>query len=469
MPRTKAKIQVVTNTQLAVAVLAAFLAGGLAFAAAPAQNRVAAAPKCGVNSYSVLNFGKGCASGNYTGIDVGCYDGTQIQHRPGVCTPLAQLKNFATQACANRCSGAPVVRNGVLSLNIDNELPALRNPRYALLGTEKYLITRVRVEAQNESIRIEDLALRFFPTLNHVPGNRNTFPDDITRSIRSLSVYGNGNLNDASLLARTIMASTTVVIEDIDYRVDAGVPVYLYIAAEIDPEAPPAAAFQVSVADAGHEALGMASGNDIVPQVGNTVSAETMINGIKFVDVSSRFPGGRLVAGVQNLFSFQVTAVAGVTDEIIRARFMELDLRLRSDVATEESENISDLQLCRSDSGNCIPLRTVDPLTPQRTEVALTNLVNSTTTIFMMDAFRDSEDEFIDDGETVEFLVKGNVMNVNEHFIQMRIANLDNEGLKYGFIYEFDDLSPDHIFRDIRRDSPRPAEYPNVVGSALIN
>ena len=148
---------------------------------------------------------------------------------------------------------------------------------------------------------------------------------------------------------------------------------------------------------------------------------------------------------------------------------MELDLRLRSDVATEESENISDLQLCRSDSGNCIPLRTVDPLTPQRTEVALTNLVNSTTTIFMMDAFRDSEDEFIDDGETVEFLVKGNVMNVNEHFIQMRIANLDNEGLKYGFIYEFDDLSPDHIFRDIRRDSPRPAEYPNVVGSALIN
>ena len=58
---TQVKTKQVSSTQLTVAALAAFIASGLAFAAAPAQPL--AAPKCGVNTSAVVTTIKGCAPG----------------------------------------------------------------------------------------------------------------------------------------------------------------------------------------------------------------------------------------------------------------------------------------------------------------------------------------------------------------------------------------------------------------------
>ncbi len=470
---TKVKTKSVTNTQLVVATMAAFMAGGLAFASVPAQNRVAAAPKCGVNSYSVLSLARGCASGQYTGIDFACHDGSRHQHRPGVCTPLAQLKNTANATCANRCAGAPVVQNGTLSLTVDNEYPAIRYDRYVLAGTDRYLATRIRLEAINEDIELNELGLEF----SFDPNNPDVNTNNLLESIDSVYLYTNANLADNSRIGATAFTSTTVVIENLRLRTNQNVPTYLYIGlrmkgvgSAVQNTAVPGSWFRVSPSFTRTLARGFGSDRSVTvrSQVGGNNSSQMMVNALKLMNVQSNFPEGNLVGGNQTLFSFSLTADAGentdINGDLLRARLLNIDLQLTSDLATDLAQNISNLELCRSDSGNCIPLTTAAALSPQRVQVPLTNAVNPSNTV-LFSPFADDSDEFIDSGETVEFIVRGTVVNATDHFVQLRILNLDNEGLTYGYSLTGDDHM--YSFSDIRQDHPRSANYPTVIGGAL--
>lgn len=481
---TKVKTQTVTNTQLAVAVVAAFFAGSLAFAAAPAQRPIAA-PVAGacvlseatmVYTHAINKTRQLCPNNGYWGARFTCTDRRNDTVNVGVgnpCVTQEQILAMARAKCADQthsCVPRGSVAQGTLSLDIDNQYGQLVNDRYALAGTEKFLAGRIKLLATNEDMRIRDLVIKFS---TNSPA---TSLIDLTSSINRVSLYSDPSMADNTLLTMADFAPETLV-QDVNYVVRNGVPAYIYIGIKLnsvgidfDSTAIPSSSFKVGLARAGHDVRGLVSGNDIVPSVGATRSNDITITPIKITNVSSDFAGGSLVGGNQNIASFNITADAGrntdLSGDIMRARLLTLGLQLSTDVGTGLASNTSALQLCRVDSANCINLGTPGTiLSATNTTVTLVNEITGTSTI-NISAFPDESDEYIDSGETVEFVVKGTLANTLDHFVQVRIVNLNNKGLSYGVDTD-DNGQDDYYFYDIRKDAPRGNDYPSVISQAL--
>ncbi len=95
--QTKTRTQSVTNTQLGVAVLAAFLAGALAFAGVPAKKLLGGeqSKQCTVAS---ISFGKSCGKNKFFGNNFTCSNGSKIA-LGNKCDDLVTIKNIAAEAC----------------------------------------------------------------------------------------------------------------------------------------------------------------------------------------------------------------------------------------------------------------------------------------------------------------------------------------------------------------------------------
>jgi hypothetical protein len=104
---TKVKTQSVTNTQIAVAVGVAILAGGLAFAASP-RNRQKA-PACTVESIEWVNS---CPrAGQYHTARYVCSDGSTGQAAGNGCRTTSKLQQVVNRACSRKQCSADVVAN----------------------------------------------------------------------------------------------------------------------------------------------------------------------------------------------------------------------------------------------------------------------------------------------------------------------------------------------------------------------
>lgn len=101
--QSKTKTHVVTNTQLMVAVFAAFLAGGLAFAASP--NRQPDENSCSVVS---MEYGERCRGNRYKGTRFTCSDGTQGMLSDELCRTSSKIQRMIEEACAARECVRPV-------------------------------------------------------------------------------------------------------------------------------------------------------------------------------------------------------------------------------------------------------------------------------------------------------------------------------------------------------------------------
>lgn len=99
----KTKTHVVTNTQLMVAVVAAFLAGGLAFVASP--NRQPDENSCSVVS---MEYGERCRGSRYKGTRFTCSDGTSAMLSDELCRTTSKIQRMVEEACASRQCAAPV-------------------------------------------------------------------------------------------------------------------------------------------------------------------------------------------------------------------------------------------------------------------------------------------------------------------------------------------------------------------------
>ncbi len=499
MMQTKVKTQTVTNTQLATAVVAAFLAGGLAFAAAPAANQAAPVPGACVLSVATMVYTHAinrtrnlCPNNGYWGARFTCTDRRNDTVNVGVGNPcVTQEQIFAmaqakcadqTHACVprNAIAAPPAVIAGTLLMQIDNNYPALSNDRYALAGTQKFLAGRIKLEAANENINLRSLAVLFSP--NSV----NTNLDNLRNSIDSIMLYSDPSMADAQLLSRADFVSPTTTFENVTYTVTKDTPSYLYIALKLnsvgtafDGTAVPNSSFKIAVAGSGHNVTGVNSAAAISPATSDTKTNDITIVPIKIADVSSFFEGGTLVGGNQTIFSFRVTAdaafgvVADVdrnTDEfgnMLSVHLLQLGLQLSTDVGTAIASNTSALQLCRVGSGQCIDLGTSGGsiLSATNTTVTLVNAGTGTSTI-NMSAFAQDHDEYVQSRETVEYIVKGTFSNTTDHFVQVRLINLNNKGLSYG-VDTSGDGQDDYFFYDIRRNAPRGNDYPNITGRSL--
>jgi len=102
---TKVKTQSVTNTQIAVAVGVAILAGGLAFAAAPRNKQKA--PACTVESVEWINS---CPkAGQYHTARYVCSDGSTGQAAGNGCRTTSKLQQVVDRACSRKQCSANVL------------------------------------------------------------------------------------------------------------------------------------------------------------------------------------------------------------------------------------------------------------------------------------------------------------------------------------------------------------------------
>ncbi len=364
-----------------------------------------------------------------------------------------------------------IAGTGTLSMVVDTDYNQLKNDRYALAGTEKFLAGRVKLQADREDVIVQDLAIRFVTTS---PTADFSF-DRLDASIDTISLYSNPSMADNTLLGTADFSATTT-IEDVDYTVADGETHYLYFGLKLnsvgtaaDGTAIPSTSFKFAVAGTGQDVKGADSNDDITPSVTATQTNDINVNPVLITDVSSDFAGGTLVGGNQNIFSFKVTADAGRnTDEdgdVLSAHLQRLGLQLSTDVGGSGTSNTSALQLCRVDSGNCITLGTTSLVSSTNTTVTLET---SNDGYIDVTDFTDANDEYVDDGETAEFVVKGTFANVTDHFVQVKLVNLNSNGLRYGVDTDSDGTD-DYEFSDIRKEAPRGTDYPSVTGKALTN
>jgi len=388
---------------------------------------------------------------------------------------------IATGAVLDTDRLVTIAGTGTLTMTMDTDYPELKIDRYALAGTEKFLAGRVKFTADREDVVVKELALNFVSsTLTSTHASTTA----LDKSIDTISLYSSPSMTDESLLATADWAATTT-LEDVDFTVVDGVTGFAYVGlklnsvgTEADATAHTSTSFRmaVSVEAADHDIQGESSNDAITPTItaraSGNLTEEITIAPIKITDVSSDFAGGNLVGGNQNIFSFTVTADGGrntdANGEALSARLINVDLVLSTDVGTAAASNTSALQLCRVDSGNCISLGAApgDFASSDNTEITLVDAANGTSSVNF--APFETADELVEDGETVEFVVKGTFADVTDKFVQVRIDNLNSEGLSYGVDTSGDATdTPDFWFYDIRKDAPRGTDYPDVTGEAL--
>ncbi len=364
-----------------------------------------------------------------------------------------------------------IAGTGTLSMRMDNDYTSLKNDRYGLAGTAKFLAGRVKLQADQEDVDLKDLAIFFATGTGGAPNN-------LDNSIDTISLYSDPSMSDASLLGTADWSATTT-IQDVDYTVVDGTTSYLYVGLRLnsvgtaaDGTAVPSSSFKIRVAGTGHDVVGHSSNDDITPTVitaaAGNLTNDVTINPMVITNVWSDFAGGSLVGGNQNIFSFKVTADAGrntdTEGDVLSAHVTALELQLSTDVADNlGTSNTSALQLCRVDSGNCITLLGDGVVSSSNTTIPLQTADDG---FIDITDFADAEDEYIDDGETVEFIVKGTFANVTDHFVQVKLVDLNSSGLAYAVDTDGDGTD-DYEFTDIRKDAPRGTDYPNVTGKAL--
>jgi hypothetical protein len=365
-----------------------------------------------------------------------------------------------------------IAGTGTLSMVVDTDYTSLKNDRYALAGTAKFLAGRIKLVADREDVLVKDLGLRFTTTTASI----STSYADLASSIDTISLYSDPSMADNKLLGTADFSASTT-IQDVGYTVASGQTAYLYVGVKLnsvgtesDGTAVVSSSFKFKVDATGMDVTGVSSNDDITPSLTFTLSNDVNIVPVKITDVSSDFAGGSLVGGNQIVGSFKVTADSGrntdSTGDSLSAHLLTLGLQLSTDVGASTASNTSAIQLCRVDSGNCISLGTNGTiLSATNTTVTLVDAAIGTSTI-NMSLFADNNDEYVDSGETAEFVVKATMANTVDHFVQVKVINLNAGGLTYGVDTDADGTD-NYTFSDIRKDAPRGTDYPSVTSKAL--
>lgn len=493
MTRTTSKTQTVTNTQLGVAVMAAFLAGGLAFAAAPAMNNKAAlVPGACVLSEATMVYTHAinktrqlCPNNGYWGARFTCTDRKADTVNVGVgnpCVTQEQILAMARAKCANLAHSC-VPRNvvapltGTLSLNMDNNILSNGSdiflyPRYILNGTNS-LVGRVRVQAgPQEAVNLKSLAFNII----------SADPEALRSHISSFGIYSSQNILDNAIPLAQITLDD-MQTNDLNYQIPAGQTDYIYIKAntiEINENTASGTpmqnvGFTLSLRDP-QPSQGAASATAIQPTINyNSQSTRVDIQPVIITGLRDTSIGnGNLVGGNQTLFSFGAAATAGNNrtrnGDAMSATIDSLKLRIDTDIP---HANFSNLELCRVETNDCMDLMfsstTPNVLTsvdPNNAQYAFPNH----TSVLMRDnrAFYENGSRTVTPGEQANFIVRGTVFPTPESFIQMRISEVHNAGFAYSFEWD-DDFSPDGYSRDLRLTRDLNVNYPDILGQSLVN
>lgn len=362
-----------------------------------------------------------------------------------------------------------VVGTGSLSAVVENNLTGLKKSRWILAGEDTALLGAIELQADNETVKVEDLSIYVTSTANTAT-IQNTFDTFV--------LYTDAALTDD--IATADATKGVVTFEDVDFLVDADETEYLYVAARVnsvgtgdDGTATASTTIAFFATSTGWDVVGDDSDDDIAPTVDDSVTTNDVTVAAVRVFADTNFNNGTLTGGVnKTLFSFEVTAEAnGNTDDdgdALSAELQRVKLELSTDVGSGTStENVSNLQLCNSGTGTCVALNTVGTLSANTTTVQLQTANDGYVDLTGV-GFTADESNVVDDGETVTFTVKGTVSNVTDKYLQVVLTDMDNGGLVWAYDTD-DDGTVDFSHNDLRKDEPVGEDYPTLVGGSLNN
>lgn len=363
-----------------------------------------------------------------------------------------------------------VTGSGTLTLEVENNITGLKKDRWVLAGEDKALLGAIELQADNEAVKLEDLSL-FVQSTSASSTVQNTFD--------SFGVYTDVTLTD--LIATEDATSGLVTFDGVDFVTGNDETEYLYIGAVVnsigtadDGTATASTTLSFRVSSTATTAEGEDSTSSITPTINNpsTATNDVTVAGTR-VFVETSFADGTLTAGVnKTLFSFKVSADAnGNTDDngdSLSSLLQAVKLELSTDVATDASENVSNLKLCNSATGSCVSLNTVTTLNSSTQTTQLQTGTDGFVSLTSTPAFVADESNVVNDGETVTFTVKGTVSNVTDKFLQVVVTNLDEGGLIWAYDTD-DDGTADFEHIDLRKDEPVGDNYPTLIGGSLNN
>ncbi|OGH66233.1 MAG: hypothetical protein A3B90_02505 [Candidatus Magasanikbacteria bacterium RIFCSPHIGHO2_02_FULL_41_13] len=430
MTETKTKTKSLTNTHLAVAVVLAFIAGGFAFAAAPAGNRLGG-PKCGMNMFKAVSPMR-CGQNQASGADITCHDGSKKSYRPNRCMSLKDLQAYARVACANRCVPQPLplvaVATGTVHMRTTNFLSSYQNRLVFSAGGTSGMHTAVELTASPvEDVAVESLTFQvtggnyFMSDVS--PGldqNRVSSDAEVAALLTSVNIYPPdrqvpGFVGQASTNGNTVF---TIPLNNV--IIPAGETIQMPFSFVFNPS-PSSTVFTPSLV--GGSFRGLASAQRLNADVlANAEVWPTFDIMPARLNIYSNFQAGQLLAGNQALFLFQMETRGNfnsISGQAVDVLLQSLPLSLLK----SEHVDLNNLQLCRSGFDSCIDLFVVTStpneiglgLTPNQAGIDFNNLPAGFENFGRIRA-----------AGTTTFTLIGRVNNPIDGFVQGKIPNLNS-------------------------------------------
>ncbi len=362
--------------------------------------------------------------------------------------------------------------SGSLTAVIDTNYTGLRNDFYVLAGTQKQLAGRIQLRATNEDVKLKDLVI--FATSTDQGGGDTV--SVLNSTFDSITLYEDAAMTKPlasdDFSGGTAGDGVTTTLEDINYVIPRDTTKYLYIGINVNSigngdnaTATSSVDLKLQARDTNTTAEGMSSKTDLSASsitVTETLTNKMTVLGAQVTNVTTNFASGDLVGGEQTFFTFSVTANAGsntdVSGDALDVLLTSVKLQLATDAAS-----VTGTKLCRVSTGNCINLTTTSPWTSPG---VLETPGGAGSVLFSN--FTNVDDRRVNNGETVQYEVRGTFSGVTDKFAQGSLQDVNSSGLVWG--YDLDNNNVVDInasFSDLKKMEPRWSGYPDVVGGTL--
>ena len=365
-------------------------------------------------------------------------------------------------ALENAC---PIIETATLTVEFDNDLTGFKYDAFCV-GGETCPMGRIKLGAEGDDVCISTLQIEI--------QDSGSSEANIENSFASIGLYSSPTFEPWSLVAaKAVPGSGVITFENFDIEVTAPKdgftelfvgPTANTIGGGPSSTAVPGTTIHLSTVENGVEAEGLATGAELMFEDITTlpgVTKEITVVGLRpILEVDET--AGNLVGGNQVLGRFWLTAENNGGNDDFEDDLLEmLIFNLPKVTLSSDAAAFDDLELCRVDLAECLPLEVIlgssayELVSPGENRISLEggslpfNEVSS--------------------GETVEFVFKGTVSGTVDAFLQIGLLDVDGffngpPGLLWGYELDEDDLV---VHNALLAPEPHPAEYPNFYCGVL--
>lgn len=369
------------------------------------------------------------------------------------CSPdVKACAEYVGEVLACDTAELTVIGQGTFTAEVDEDFNTEFNFPI-LAGTDKNILGRIKVTAEDDDIMIDDFAISVSSSMYW-----GADPED---TLKAFSLYSGEALTGDQLLDNSYYSDGIVEFSNINFSVEKDSVKYLYVTTDLNSYqfgAKPHMKINIRPSLEGMNIKSSNSGDQVTGEYLNidesTYSQPANVVVVPRPTVYSTFPGGSLVGGNQTIFSFEVNNhpnpnVSPITGQELKIQMQNFSFGIDTDVP-----GISDLELCRLDNGECIDYN-----------IKYNQWGNSwsiTNSNGYLDTYPDSFSVLNGQGSDTEFVLKATVSSTTDKFLQAQMHSVNGGGFNAKVL----DTGSDYI--SIYGSAPNgTADWPTIYGGVL--